>query len=156
VVLRRTYPGGVLAREYDAHGQKSSSGKYINNGESAKRSGKTSMVYPVCEVEGEGELDGDLEGGMQPEGFSEKQKPGGAMVVPEGCEMVGRAGGQEATAGCGSGAAEEGTSGKARAGVIPESGADGDASPQEGTALVPKKPQKDSYCEMCLDELSLC
>ena len=68
VSLRRIYPGGVLARDFDATGlskkEKTSPGS-CNKG--------SALVYPVCQVDGDLEARG--EGGP-----------------PEGCEMVGRAG----------------------------------------------------------------
>jgi hypothetical protein len=149
VILRRTYPGGVLARDYDVSGgkkqDKAQKDKYRVH-PSAEEKKSSSMVYPICEVDGD-DGDGDLEGGPSGE---RRMKAGGSP--PEGCEMVDRDG--KAMPPPSSGQTAQGSkASRASAGSQEAAGAG------EGGSIIRSQKDKDKhdgYFAMCLDECTAC
>lgn len=81
VTLRRVYPGGVLAREYDITTGEKSIGSRGGSGSSMKGMGRgAAVVYPVCEVAG-GDPDQDMELGKVNGAGGVTTKPSGDKAV---------------------------------------------------------------------------
>jgi hypothetical protein len=81
VILRRTYKGGVLARDYDAYGYKR---KKDDHG--SGKGGRNSAVVVPLYVQQE---DADLEGGPSQEQRIKRDPSGNPSAPPaEGVEMV--------------------------------------------------------------------
>lgn len=143
VILRRTYPGGVLARDYDVTGdKKEKKDKYRVHPASGKDQ-NSSLVYPVCEVDGDGE---DLEGGPSGE---RRKKAAGGDVPPEGCEMVGRDGKPVPPP----------SAGQTAQGSQASQGSASAPPADDGGSVIrtqKDKDEHDGYCTMCLDECTAC
>jgi hypothetical protein len=143
VILRRTFPGGVLARDYDTSGGKKEKKDKYRVHPAAGGNQNSSMVYPLCEVDGEG---GDLEAG--PNG--QRRLKGGGGDVPEGCEMVGRDGNPVPPP---SGQTAQGSLDSVAPNGAPLKGATAGAA---GGKPHHEKDEEDGYCHMCLDECVAC
>ena len=134
VSLRRIYPGGVLARDFDATGL--SKKEKTSPGSSSKKG--SALVYPVCQVDGDLEAQGEAGAGSV-KGTAVCGEGG----PPEGCEMVGR--GED-------GGAEEGGA-QSVEGEVREANQDNQEEPNQQQE---RQEEREGCCVMLLDECDVC